>query len=77
MMSKFKTSSLPEPDKWIRLYCHDWSPYRVIGKRIPYKKTKNGAWRFMGRDKDGSMNNMQDSWRECEYWEYCKEEDKP
>lgn len=71
------TSRLPDAERWVRLHCHDWSPYRVIGKRVLYKKAKNGAWRFMARNSDGVLENMQDAWRDCETWEYCEEDSKP
>jgi hypothetical protein len=75
------TATLPAFDKLIRLHCHDWAPYRCIGRLVKYKKPplgkKNIGWRFMMRDKDGLLESNQNAWKDAEFWEYVEEDAVP
>lgn len=72
-------STIPEMDRWIRIHGHDWSAFHVIGKCVPYKSPPNkpGRWRFMARQKNGTMEAQHENWKDCEKWEYCEESEKP
>ncbi len=63
---KHPKSKLPEFDRLIKLNCHDWSAYTIIGKLVKYK---NGGFRFVANG-----HNAMDDWKNAESWEYVNRE---
>lgn len=68
----------PIPNKLIKLWCHDWSPYTCVGMIVPYKKPPPGkkvcGSRFMMRDAGGNFTSARDAWSDMERWEYLESE---
>lgn len=77
-MKLYPKITRPEPNRKIRLHCHDRTPYTIEGMMVPYKpgspKKLVGKTRFCtGFAADGKAIAYHDCWRECELWEYLDE----
>lgn len=73
-----KPGQTPEVGRLIRLKCHDWSEYSIVGKFIKYSDKAPKRQRNQSRfciPYHGDWIAAKDDWNNCEEWEYVTESD--
>lgn len=68
---RIKVMDQPSPslDRPILCYGHDWSPFTIEGKFIPYRGGKK-VGRFCVKNAGGTFTSAPDVWKDVEEYEY-------